>query len=262
MRYILMLALGLTTVLSYAQSVNNPQPEITAVNPQPESVVSPSGENNMLGLPTVPIPVNNPQTSAKIELGDKLFHDKRFSVDGTVSCAKCHDDNQAFTDSLSVSVGHNGLTGTRNAPTVLNAAFNKTQFWDGREPDLEGQSKQPPINPVEGGLANYEPILEIVRKDSYYPAAFQSVFGVFTMITINNSRRNFIKNAGALAIGSALPISLMGEYWEKLFGPQFHSFDHKGVHFIVLNSVRTYDDWTYKRWPTQRTTHAGNGRAR
>jgi hypothetical protein len=82
------------------------------------------------------------------------------------------------------------------------------------------------------------------------------------MITINNSRRNFIKNAGALAIGSALPISLMGEYWEKLFGPQFHSFDHKGVHFIVLNSVRTYDDWIYKRWPTQRTTHAGNGRAR
>lgn len=42
----------------------------------------------------------------------------------------------------------------------------------------------------------------------------------------------------------------MGEYWEKLFGPQYHSFDHKGVHFIVLNSIRTYDDWTYKRWPT------------
>lgn len=42
----------------------------------------------------------------------------------------------------------------------------------------------------------------------------------------------------------------MGEYWEKLFGPQYHSFDHKGVHFIILNSVRTYDDWTYKRWPT------------
>jgi len=42
----------------------------------------------------------------------------------------------------------------------------------------------------------------------------------------------------------------MGEYWEKLFGPQYYSFDHKGVHFIVLNSVRTYDDWTYNRWPT------------
>ncbi len=168
----------------------------------------------------------------------------------------------------------------------------------------------------------------------------------FTMNTINNSRRNFIKTAGALAIGSTLPISLvelafaessqnftfayisdahiqhikdnrfvrnwdrgliravaetnllipkpdfvmfggdlaqlgskaeldhgaeilsalhgdvhyvmgehdyyldLGEYWEKLFGPQYYSFDHKGVHFVVLNSIKTYDDWTFKRWPT------------
>ncbi|MGD0961466.1 MAG: metallophosphoesterase [Methylomonas sp.] len=42
----------------------------------------------------------------------------------------------------------------------------------------------------------------------------------------------------------------LGAYWEKLFGPQYYSFDHKGVHFIVLNSIRTYDEWTYNRWPT------------
>lgn len=42
----------------------------------------------------------------------------------------------------------------------------------------------------------------------------------------------------------------LGEYWSKLFGPQWYSFDHKGVHFIVLNSVLTYDDWTFNRWPT------------
>lgn len=42
----------------------------------------------------------------------------------------------------------------------------------------------------------------------------------------------------------------LGAYWEKLFGPQYHSFDHKGVHFIILNSIKTYDDWTFKRWPT------------
>ena len=63
----------------------------------------------------------------------------------------------------------------------------KSQFWDGREPDLEGQSKQPLINPVEHGLANYEPILEIIRKDPDYPAAFQSVFGVSSeKITIDH----------------------------------------------------------------------------
>jgi 3',5'-cyclic AMP phosphodiesterase CpdA len=42
----------------------------------------------------------------------------------------------------------------------------------------------------------------------------------------------------------------LGEYWSKLFGPQYYSFDHKGVHFVVLNSVLTYDDWTFNRWPT------------
>jgi cytochrome c peroxidase len=187
MRYILMLALAITACFTHAQSVDNPQPEKATVNSQSHTTVNNPGENNLLGLPPVPIPANNPQTPAKIELGDKLFHDKRFSVDGTVSCAKCHDERQAFTDNLAVSVGHNGLTGTRNAPTVLNAAFNKSQFWDGREPDLEGQSKQPLINPVEHGLANYEPILEIIRKDPDYPAAFQSVFGVSSeKITIDH----------------------------------------------------------------------------
>ena len=42
----------------------------------------------------------------------------------------------------------------------------------------------------------------------------------------------------------------LGAYWEKLFGPQYYSFDHKGVHFIVLNSILTYDDWTHNRWPS------------
>jgi 3',5'-cyclic AMP phosphodiesterase CpdA len=42
----------------------------------------------------------------------------------------------------------------------------------------------------------------------------------------------------------------LGAYWEKLFGPQYYSFDHKGVHFVVLNSILTHDDWTYRRWPT------------
>ncbi len=149
-----------------------------ADNPQSKVISKPSKENNLLGLPPVPIPEDNPQSQAKIELGDKLFHDKRFSIDSTVSCSKCHDDNLAFTDALPVSVGHHGKTGTRNAPTVLNAAYNKMQFWDGREPDLESQSKQPLINPVEHGLSNYEPILETIQADPYYQTAFKSVFGV------------------------------------------------------------------------------------
>ena len=131
-----------------------------------------------LGLPPVPIPANNPQTPAKIALGDKLFNDTRFSADGKVSCATCHDPDKAFTDNLRVSKGFRDLTGTRNAPTVINAAYMTSQFWDGREPDLEGQSKQPPVNPVEGGLANHTPLLEVIRSDAQYVDAFKSVFDV------------------------------------------------------------------------------------
>ena len=42
----------------------------------------------------------------------------------------------------------------------------------------------------------------------------------------------------------------LGEYWSKLFGPQYYSFDHKGVHFVVLNSILTFDEWTFNRWPS------------
>ena len=131
-----------------------------------------------LGLPPVPIPANNPQSPEKIALGDRLYNDTRFSADGKVSCATCHDRTKAFTDNLPVSVGFNGLTGTRNAPTVINSAYMKTLFWDGREPDLEGQSKQPPINPVEGGLPSHEPILSVIRQDPEYTRAFEKVFEV------------------------------------------------------------------------------------
>jgi len=130
-----------------------------------------------VGLPPVPIPADNPQSVEKIRLGEKLFKDQRFSADGTVSCATCHDSAKAFTDSpLTTSRGIRGLTGTRNAPTVLNAAFLKTQFWDGRSPSLEDQAVHPFVNPIEMGLPDHEPILRIVRTDPVYQDAFKKVF--------------------------------------------------------------------------------------
>ena len=131
-----------------------------------------------LGLPAVPIPADNPQTPAKIRLGDKLFNDKRFSSTGEVSCATCHDPAKAFTDSpLVTSEGIRKLTGTRNAPTVLNAAYFTKMFWDGRATDLEDQSQHPFVNPVEMGLADHQPILKTVHEDPEYVAAFREVFG-------------------------------------------------------------------------------------
>lgn len=135
--------------------------------------------DSQLGLPEVPVPANNPQTPQKIALGSRLFNDVRFSVTGDVSCATCHAAEKAFTDSpLSVSEGINKLTGTRNAPTVVNAAYNKTQFWDGRSPSLEDQALHPFLNPVEMALPSHDVILDIIRDDRAYVRAFRDVFGV------------------------------------------------------------------------------------
>ena len=134
---------------------------------------------DLLGLPEVPIPADNPQTAEKIALGTRLFNDVRFSSTGDVSCATCHVAATAFTDSpLQVSEGIEKLTGTRNAPTVVNAAFNRTQFWDGRSPDLEDQALHPFLNPVEMGLPDHDPILDVIREDKEYVKAFKAVFGV------------------------------------------------------------------------------------
>ncbi len=144
----------------------------------PLAAGEPPGDTSMLGLPPVPIPDDNPMTPSKIELGKKLFEDKRFSTTGKISCATCHDAAKGFTDGpLSVSKGIEDLTGTRNAPTVINAAYFTTQFWDGRSPSLEDQALHPFLNPVEMGLPSHDPILEIARTDPDYVAMFQEVFG-------------------------------------------------------------------------------------
>lgn len=131
-----------------------------------------------LGLPPVPVPADNPMTAEKVSLGDKLFHETRFSATGEVSCSTCHDKDKGFTDRpLKTSEGINKLTGTRNAPTVANAAYNSTQFWDGRSPSLEDQSQHPFVNPVEMGLPDHQPILDLVAADPEYVAAFEAVFG-------------------------------------------------------------------------------------
>lgn len=91
-------------------------------------------------LPRVSFPTNNPYTSAKAELGKKLFFEPRLSGSGQISCASCHDPDLGFADGRTVSFGHERLELKRNAPTILNSAFNTTLFWDGRATSLEKQA--------------------------------------------------------------------------------------------------------------------------
>ena len=100
------------------------------------------------------IPPGSPLTPAVVALGEKLFFDSRLSGDGTVACATCHDPARAFTDGRPVSIGIAGRAGQRNAPAILNALYNKTQFWDGRVNTLEQQAALPITNPFEMGSAS------------------------------------------------------------------------------------------------------------
>jgi cytochrome c peroxidase len=123
------------------------------------------------------IPANNPLTKDKVALGRALYFDKRLSQDGTVSCATCHDPAMAFADSNAFAIGLGGKTGVRNSPTVLNAMFSASQFWDGRAASLEEQIKQPLINPVEMGMASYEAAVARVAASGEYRQKFSHVFG-------------------------------------------------------------------------------------
>ncbi|MFN8066357.1 MAG: cytochrome c peroxidase [Vicinamibacterales bacterium] len=106
-----------------------------------------------LGLgTTLPVPEANPITPEKIELGRRLFADTRLSKDGTIACTSCHDPERAFTKPDAVSPGVFGRKGRRNSPTILNRAWGRVFFWDGRAATLEQQVLMPIQDPNEMDL--------------------------------------------------------------------------------------------------------------
>ncbi len=123
------------------------------------------------------MPADNPQTPEKIALGKKLFFEPRLSADGTVACSTCHDPRLAFTDHKPASVGIHGRIGQRNSPTLLNALYNKTQFWDGRAATLEDQAGQPIVNPSEMGQPNLDAAGAGIAAIAEYGQAFDHAFG-------------------------------------------------------------------------------------
>lgn len=129
-----------------------------------------------LGLPPLPIPVDNPPTADTIALGRRLFYDKRVSVDGSMSCASCHDPRDYFTDGKDISRGVRGALGKRNAPTILNAAYLPFQFWDGRAITLEKQAAFPIADPAEMSQPHAADVSKL-GDDPSYRALFKKSFG-------------------------------------------------------------------------------------
>jgi cytochrome c peroxidase len=126
---------------------------------------------------SAPIPADNPQSEAKIELGKVLFFDPRISSTGTVSCNSCHNVMEGGDDSRPNSFGIHGKQGGRSAPTVWNAAFLSVQFWDGRAATLEEQAVGPVANPIEMGMASVDVALDRIKQIPEYIAMFKAAFG-------------------------------------------------------------------------------------
>ncbi|MES9990674.1 MAG: cytochrome c peroxidase [Candidatus Thiodiazotropha sp.] len=137
---------------------------------------------------SAPEPRDNPSTKEKVRLGKMLFFDTRLSADGSLSCASCHEisDAKGGSDGLSASIGIEGQQGSRNAPTVLNAAFQKVLFWDGRAASLEDQAKGPLVNPIEMGMPSLDRVVETVNGIAEYVEAFALAFPSQPSITIDN----------------------------------------------------------------------------
>lgn len=139
-------------------------------------------------LPSVPpIPEDNPMTPEKIELGLMLYFEPRLSASGLISCHTCHNLSLGGTDRLPTSLGHDFMTGGRNAPTVLNAAFFNQQFWDGRAASLEEQAEGPIQAGVEmampadmavlaiQGIKGYRPYFEAAFPGEEEPITFENI---------------------------------------------------------------------------------------
>ncbi len=128
------------------------------------------------GLPPLPVPADNPMTPEKIELGKMLYFDKRVSKDGTVSCATCHDPKMAWAEKTATSTGIGKQVGPRNSPTVMNAAYATSMFWDGRAASLEEQATGPVENPIEMGHQMADLVVQLDKIPEYHER-FQKVFG-------------------------------------------------------------------------------------
>ena len=161
--------------------------------------------------PITPIPEALDLDVRKVELGRKLFHDKRLSRDDSIACASCHELGRGGMDGRPVAVGVGRQMGSVNSPSVLNSAFNFSQFWDGRAATLEEQAAGPVHNPIEMA-SNWDQVVAKLSRDAEYGRAFralwpdgiqaahiQSAIAEFerSLVTPNSPFDRFLKGDGA-----------------------------------------------------------------
>ena len=154
-----------------------------------------------LGLPEYYVSSSNPMTHEKVELGRKLFFDRLLSVDNSMSCATCHDPDKGWSNGLPVAEGVNGKSGRRNVPSILNAAYYRALFWDGRAGSLERQALGPIFNEDEMGIPSQDELIDRLHADSEYPAMFAAAFS--NGITLTNVVRAIASYERTIVAGNS-----------------------------------------------------------
>ncbi len=165
------------------------------------------------GIPPLPVFANNPLTIKGVELGRMLFYDPILSADSTLSCAGCHSVNHAFSDTVALSIGIDGLPGKRNAMPIYNlgySPFDNGFFWDGRAITLEEQA----LLPIQDPLEMHEILPNVIMKlnrSAFYPQAFYEAFGEQEITTDQVARAiaQFMKSV--TSSGSRFDQAMAGE---------------------------------------------------
>lgn len=153
-----------------AEGTLRPLPEVTSTE------LTPAERGTFGVLPARMDVPGHPATPAEVALGRSLYYETVLSEGHDVSCNSCHALNGYGADGRRVSFGHKGQMGTRNAPTVYNAAAQIAQFWDGRSPTIEDQAKGPILNPAEMGMPGTGAVLDHLRESPKYRAQFAAAF--------------------------------------------------------------------------------------
>ncbi len=163
------------------------------------------------GFPQPVVPADNPITPAKVELGRDLFYETKLSYNNSQSCASCHSVSESFSNQGKLtSIGARGSSGSRNAPGLMNVAYDTTFFWDGRANSLEMQAGMPILNPVE--MANDSvTVVTTLNKIGYYRQLFAEAFGT-TASNSDASQITFARVRQAIATFERTLISGASDY--------------------------------------------------
>jgi cytochrome c peroxidase len=174
---------------------------------RPKAPVDPAMLQSFAPLPPVVESPANPITAEKVSLGRMLYFDPRLSRNQQISCNTCHPLNRYGVDGERVSTGFKGQHGTRNAPSVYNAAGHLAQFWDGRAATVEAQASGPMLNPVEMAMPSPQFAVQVLKTMPGYVAAFHRAFpGQPDPVTLDDA---------ALAIGAFERELVTPSRWDK-----------------------------------------------